>query len=133
MKAEERFDLLNSYWRAYGEDYYEWAQYYSGKELWNLLQDLLANGYEGVVITRGDAPYQPGKRPSKNCLKVKKELQETMKSINSIAGSADSQLQSTKASIATLIGTASCFGGKLKSFAQGIMKGVSFGLGLFKK
>lgn len=78
MKAEERFDLLNSYWRAYGEGYYEWAQYYSGKELWNLLQDLLANGYEGVVITRGGAPYQPGKRPSKDCLKVKKELQETI-------------------------------------------------------
>lgn len=78
MKAEERFDLLNSYWRAYGEGYYEWAQYYSGKELWNLLQDLLANGYEGVVITRGGAPYQPGKRPSKDCLKVKKQLQETI-------------------------------------------------------
>lgn len=62
-----------------------------------------------------------------------KELKETMKSINSIAGSADSQLQSTKVSIASLIGTAGCFGGKLKSFAQGIMKGISFGLKLFKK
>ena len=28
-------------------------------------------------MTRGGAPYQPGKRPSKDCQKVKKELQET--------------------------------------------------------
>lgn len=76
--AQDRFDILNSCWRAYGEEYHEWAEYYTGKELWNILQDLLANGYEGVVITRGGAPYQPGKRPSKDCLKVKKELQETI-------------------------------------------------------
>ena len=52
-------------------------EYKNGKELWELLQNLLATGYEGIVITREDAPYQPGKRPSKDCLKVKKELQDT--------------------------------------------------------
>lgn len=76
--AQDRFDILNSCWRTYGEGYHEWAKYYTGKELWDILQDLLADGYEGVVITRGGAPYQPGKRPSKDCLKVKKELQETI-------------------------------------------------------
>ena len=77
-KAENRFDLLNAYWRAYGEGYYEWARYYRGKELWDMLQSLLADGYEGMVITKADSLYQPGKRPSTQCLKVKKELQETV-------------------------------------------------------
>ena len=76
--ASERFDLLNSYWWTYGEGYHEWAKYYSGKKLWDNLQSLLADGYEGIVITRAAAPYQPGKRPSKDCLKVKKELQDTI-------------------------------------------------------
>lgn len=82
--AFERFDLLDEYWRAYGgtvgsnHTYYEFAQYFSGKELWDKLQEYLADGFEGVVITRAAAAYQPDKRPSKDCLKVKKELQETI-------------------------------------------------------
>lgn len=62
-----------------------------------------------------------------------KELKEAARSINSIAGSADNQIQNTKAKVASLIGMTSCLGGKLKSFTEGILKGVSFGLGLFKK
>ena len=56
----------------------EFANYKSGKELWTLLQSVLAESGEGIVITRGGAPYQPDKRPSKDCQKVKKELQETI-------------------------------------------------------
>ena len=78
MPAAERFDLLNSFWRAYGEHYHEWAQYYEGKELWNMLQNLLADGYEGMVITHQDAKYEPGKRSNKVSLKIKRELQETI-------------------------------------------------------
>ena len=59
-------------------DYVEWAKYCNGQELWNMLQNLLADGYEGVVITHQDAPYQPGKRSNKISLKIKKELQETI-------------------------------------------------------
>lgn len=62
-----------------------------------------------------------------------KELKEAAKSINSIANSADSKLQNTKMSVASIIGATACLGGKLKSFSQGIMKGLSFGMGLFKK
>ena len=62
-----------------------------------------------------------------------KELKEAAKSINSIAANADTQLQSTKEGIASFIGATSCLSGKLKSFATGILKGVAFGLGLFKK
>lgn len=78
MTAKDRFDLLNHYQHTYGEKYYEWANYYSGKELWEKLQNLLADGYEGMVITEKDSLYQPGKRPSTQCLKVKKELQDTI-------------------------------------------------------
>ena len=62
-----------------------------------------------------------------------KELREASKSINSIAASADTQLKSTKEGIASFVGATSCLTGKLKSFATGILKGVAFGLGLFKK
>ncbi len=62
-----------------------------------------------------------------------KELKEAAKSINSIAANADTQLQNTKEGIASFVNATSCLSGKLKSFASGILKGVAFGLGLFKK
>ena len=77
--ATERFETLEylstSYWTP---KEVEWAHYVTGKELWNQIQQLLANGYEGVVITRGDSTYLPGKRTNKDTLKIKKELQETI-------------------------------------------------------
>lgn len=78
MKAIDRFLTLGSYLRAYGEGYYHWAQYKSGQELWNMLQEILAEGGEGVVIINGESAYQPGKRSTSVSLKVKKELQETI-------------------------------------------------------
>lgn len=78
MKAIDRFLTLNDYWRKYPHKYVEWAEYHNGKELWDMLQTILANGYEGVVITYQDAPYQPGKRSNKVSLKIKKELQDTV-------------------------------------------------------
>lgn len=80
--AIERFDLLNSYWRAYGEpEYVEWAEYFSGKVLWDKLQEYLANGNEGIVIVNGASTYKPGKRSTKDTLKIKKELQDTIDTI----------------------------------------------------
>ena len=78
MKAIDRFLFLGDYGKKYKGKFFEFAHYVNGKELWDLLQNLLANGYEGIVIVRDEAPYQPGKRPSKDCLKVKKELQDTI-------------------------------------------------------
>lgn len=78
MKAIDRFLRVEDYSTIYNNPYVEWAKYYNGKELWDMLQHLLANGYEGMVITREDAPYTPGSRKSSYTLKIKKELQETV-------------------------------------------------------
>ena len=59
-------------------DYISFAKYVSGADLNILLQEILARGDEGVVITKGDGLYEPGKRPSKTTLKIKKELKQTI-------------------------------------------------------
>lgn len=75
----ERIDELNLMWRAgYMNEYVEIAEYFNGKELWTKLQEILADGGEGMVIIRGGALYQPSKRPSKDCQKVKKELADNI-------------------------------------------------------
>lgn len=62
-----------------------------------------------------------------------KELKEAAVSINSIANSADEKFKDAKSGISAILGATSLLGGKLKSFSSGILKGISFGLGLFKK
>lgn len=64
--------------KAIGVDYVEVAQYYRGQQLWDQLQEILADGGEGIVITKVKADYQPGKRTAHLTMKVKKELQETI-------------------------------------------------------
>ena len=59
-------------------NYVEYAKYFEGKELWDELQKILAEGGEGVVITKKGTCYQPGKRPARQTLKIKRELQETI-------------------------------------------------------
>lgn len=78
FKAIDRFLATDDYSRNFYDENVEWANYQSGKELWNIIQNLLADGYEGVVITRGDSHYLPGKRTNKDTLKIKKELQDTL-------------------------------------------------------
>ena len=62
-----------------------------------------------------------------------KELKEAAKSINSIANSADEKFHNTKIGSASVINAGAAVGGRIKSFSQGILKGISFGLNLFKK
>lgn len=69
-------------------DYVSFAHYVSGKELWSMLQDILARGDEGIVITHKDGKYEPGKRPSKTTLKIKKELKQTIDCFFTSRGSA---------------------------------------------
>ena len=76
--AIQRFFELEKLQSQYKSPYVEFAKYYVGKELWSKLQMILGNGGEGMVIIRDNSIYQPGKRPSKDCQKVKKELQENV-------------------------------------------------------
>ena len=69
-------------------EYVSYARYYCGKELWAMLQETLARDDEGIVITRKDALYEPGKRPSKTTLKIKKELKQTIDCFFTGVGSA---------------------------------------------
>ena len=73
---------------AYLKEYVSAAWYKSGKELWMLLQDVLGRGDEGIVITHKDGKYEPGKRPSKTTLKIKKELRQTIDCFFTGVGSA---------------------------------------------
>lgn len=80
LNIEERIKELNSIIFGFADktDYVEWARYMSGEMLWDLLQDTLSRGGEGVVITKKGTCYQPGKRPARQTFKVKKELQESI-------------------------------------------------------
>lgn len=78
--ASERFETLTAFDIAYGNygGLVEWAHYCNGNELWDLLDKTLTAGGEGIVITHQSAKYEPGKRPSKTTLKVKKEISQTI-------------------------------------------------------
>ena len=74
--ARKRFAFVDDF--GITADYVTHAHYVSGKELWAMLQEILARGDEGIVITHMDGKYEPGKRPSKTTLKIKKELKQTI-------------------------------------------------------
>ena len=75
---EFRIETLKTAQKVHTSEYVEWAKYFEGKELWDELQKILASGGEGVVITKKGTCYQPGKRPARQTLKIKRELQETI-------------------------------------------------------
>lgn len=54
------------------------ADYKEGPELWDLYGQIIADGGEGIVITRKDCHYLPGKRTARMTLKMKKEINETI-------------------------------------------------------
>ena len=74
--ARKRFAFVDDF--GIGNEYTSHAHYVHGADLNILLQEILARGDEGVVITKGDGLYEPGKRPSKTTLKIKKELKQTI-------------------------------------------------------
>ena len=85
--AKVRFSLLRNL-DGVDNEYISRATYYAGADLNILLQEILARGDEGVVITKGDGLYEPGKRPSKTTLKIKKELKQTIDCFFTGVGSA---------------------------------------------
>ena len=78
------------------KEYVTAAHYVTGAELNTLLQEILARGDEGVVITHKDGLYEPGKRPSKTTLKIKKELKQTIDCFFTGVGSAPTHLYTGK-------------------------------------
>ena len=89
MPASHRFGLLQSINQSLPDDeYVSFAVYKTGKDLWSMLQEILARGDEGIVITHEDGKYEPGKRPSKTTLKIKKELKQTIDCFFTGVGSA---------------------------------------------
>lgn len=85
--AKTRFDMV-ARMTVDEYPYVSYAIYYSGKELWAMLQEVLMRGDEGIVITHQGAHYEPGKRPSKTTLKIKKELKQTIDCFFTGVGSA---------------------------------------------
>ena len=84
--AKKRFAFVDDF--GIGNEYTTHAKYVHGADLNVLLQEILARGDEGVVITHKDGLYEPGKRPSKTTLKIKKELKQTIDCFFTGVGSA---------------------------------------------
>lgn len=55
-------------------DYIKVANYINGERLLEYISYCRAQGWEGVVLQRADGIYEPGKRPARKSIKVKKEL-----------------------------------------------------------
>jgi hypothetical protein len=88
-KFSDRIRKVTQVWSGgFVRKYVEVAFYVSGKELWAMLQEVLARGDEGIVITHQDGKNEPGKRPSKTTLKIKKELKQTIDCFFTGVGSA---------------------------------------------
>lgn len=78
MTMEDRVEELVFMRENYAHPNVHFAKYFYGNELWNMIQNTLADGGEGGVIIHKDSIYQPGKRSTKVSLKIKKELQDTI-------------------------------------------------------
>lgn len=87
VPAQRRFEEV-SFMNFTDNQYVSFARYKTGRELWIMLQEILERGDEGVVITHKSALYEPGKRPSKTTLKIKKELKQTIDCFFTGVGSA---------------------------------------------
>jgi ATP-dependent DNA ligase len=78
-KAVERFKKIRDVALVLKDyQYFDFATYYRGKKLWDKIQEALADGEEGYVLTRADSYYLTGKRTTKDTLKIKKELAQTL-------------------------------------------------------
>lgn len=77
-KFIDRVEVLRQMKQYYKSEYIEWAYYFEGEELWHHLQLYLAEGHEGMVIMRKDAPVYFKRTPARVSLKIKKELKETI-------------------------------------------------------
>lgn len=73
-EAYQRFDTISFMSENFQSEYVDYAKYYEGNELWEQLQTILEEGGEGIVITKKHSCPEPGKRPARKTLKIKKEI-----------------------------------------------------------
>jgi len=78
VPIEKRVEELKSLSTEYTSDYVKYAEYFEGEELWNKLQEYLATGREGIVISRKDCPVYFKRTPAHLTIKIKQELRETI-------------------------------------------------------
>lgn len=78
IPCETRFHNIGAFSKIFNNEYVEWAKYYEGAELWEQLEIILECGGEGIVMTKKGTHPEPGKRPARKTLKVKKELANTI-------------------------------------------------------
>ena len=105
-KIEDRVRLLDDMYNDWADDanherypgvaYVEFAGYWTGKDLWELLQKTLSIGGEGIVMTKMGTIPSPGKRTARKTLKVKKELTENIDCFFTGRGTAPTRLYTGK-------------------------------------
>jgi ATP-dependent DNA ligase len=105
-KIEDRVRLLDDMYNDWADDanherypgvaYVEFAGYWTGQDLWELLQKTLSIGGEGIVMTKMGTVPSPGKRTARKTLKVKKELSENIDCFFTGRGTAPTRLYSGK-------------------------------------
>ena len=103
---EERVVLLDDIYNDWADDannerhsaigYIDFAAYWSGNDLWEVLQRTLAAGGEGIVMTKKGTVPSPGKRTARKTLKVKKELAENIDCFFTGRGTAPTRLYTGK-------------------------------------
>ena len=77
-KIEDRVRLIGLMAEDSHHDYVEYAEYSVGEVLWERLGNILRSGGEGIVMTKKGTCPEPGKRPARKTLKVKKEINQTI-------------------------------------------------------
>lgn len=71
---ESRIIELKALSEWFKNPYIKYATYYDGEDLLDYIAYCREQGWEGVVLQRKDGNYEPGKRPARKSIKVKKEL-----------------------------------------------------------
>lgn len=71
---ESRVIELKALSEWFKSPYIKYATFYDGEELLDYIAYCREQGWEGVVLQRKDGTYEPGKRPARKSIKVKKEL-----------------------------------------------------------
>lgn len=73
-RLTQRIKCLKCISQVCDTTYLPLAKYYKGEKLLEYISYCRAQGWEGVVLQLADGLYEPGKRPVRKSIKVKKEL-----------------------------------------------------------